>query len=87
MFINLQETLPLCLIFIKDKPKCPRVMKDTENRLFRSKNTGLYSDALSIFIYLFIRARDRERERETKGFWESSTGFIGLQVWDYVYAL
>ena len=22
-------------------------MKDTENRLFRSKNTGLYSDALS----------------------------------------
>ena len=29
-------------------------MKDTENRLFRSKNTGLYSDALSIFIFIFV---------------------------------
>ena len=26
----------------------------TENRLFRSKNTGLYSDALSLYIYIYI---------------------------------
>ena len=53
----------MCLIFIKDKPKCLRVMKDTENRLFRSKNTGLYSDALSMYIYIYIY-RERERERD-----------------------
>ena len=29
-------------------------MKDTENRLFRSKNTGLYSDALSIVIIIIV---------------------------------
>ena len=26
----------------------------TENRLFRSKNTGLYSDALSRKLYIYI---------------------------------
>ena len=50
---KLARDVAIVVDFIRDKPKCLRIMKDIlKIAYFARKNTGLYSDALSFFFFL-----------------------------------